>query len=73
MSSDYVRVKSVVERFGSVTFEIPEINALVVEVPAHLLSYLRYFSSVRYVEEDKPVKTSTEVQWNVEIIEGLEV
>lgn len=73
VGSDYVGARSIVEKFGSIALEIPEVNALVVEVPAHLLGYLRSFSSVRYVEEDKPVKTSTEVQWNVEIIEAPKV
>ncbi|MEM4055405.1 MAG: S8 family peptidase [Desulfurococcaceae archaeon] len=73
LSGDYLRAKSVIESLGSVVLEIPEISALVTEVSPHLLGYLKSLSFVKYVEEDKPIKTSTEVQWNVGLVEAPEV
>ncbi|MEM1603773.1 MAG: S8 family peptidase [Zestosphaera sp.] len=73
LSSNYLRAKSVIESLGSVVLEIPEISALVTEAPPHLLGYLKSLSFVKYVEEDKPIKTSTEVQWNVGLVEAPEV
>ncbi|MEM1623408.1 MAG: S8 family peptidase [Sulfolobales archaeon] len=73
LSGNYVRAKSVVESLGSIVLEIPEISALVAEVPPHLLGYLKSLSFVKYVEEDKSIKTSSEVRWNVEVVEAPEV
>ncbi|MEM0197200.1 MAG: S8 family peptidase [Sulfolobales archaeon] len=73
LSGNYVRAKSVIESLGSIVLEIPEISALVTEVPPYLLGHLKSLSFVKYVEEDKSIKTSSEVQWNVEVVEAPEV
>ncbi|MEM1650571.1 MAG: S8 family peptidase [Sulfolobales archaeon] len=73
LNSNYVRAKSVIESLGSIVLEIPEISALVTEVPPYLLGHLKSLSFVKYVEEDKSIKTSSEVQWNVEVVEAPEV
>lgn len=73
LGSDYVRAESTVEKLGLIVLKIPEIRALVVEIPTHLLGRLKSLSFVKYVEEDRLVKASTEVRWNVEVIEVPEV
>ena len=72
-SSGYEYVKSVIERLGFVALEVPEVDALVAEVPASILGYLKSLSFVKYVEEDKPIKASVETQWNIEVVEAPKV
>lgn len=73
LGNDYVRTEAIIEKLGFVVLEIPEIGVLVAEIPTHLLGYLKSFSFLSYVEEDRLVKASTEVQWNIEMIEVPEV
>lgn len=73
LGSDYVNAESIIGKLGLIVLEIPEIGVLVAEIPTHSLGYLRSFSFLKYVEEDRLVKTSTEVQWNIEMIEVPEV
>jgi subtilisin family serine protease len=53
--------------------EIPEIRAVVVEMPKHLVDKLKSLPFVAYVEEDKEVRAFQEVQWNVEMINATDV
>jgi subtilisin family serine protease len=53
--------------------EIPEIRAVVVEMPKHLVDKLKSLPFVTYVEEDKEVRAFQEVQWNVEMINATDV
>lgn len=53
--------------------EIPEIRAVVVEMPKHLVDKLKSLLFVAYVEEDKEVRAFQEVQWNVEMINATDV
>lgn len=80
--SDNVRVivrvtswlaKSELSRFGSVEVEIPELRAVVIEIPRTALKHIATLPFVEYVEEDKLVIAYGEVQWNVELINATHV
>jgi len=53
--------------------EIPEIRAVVVEVPRHRVEWLEGLYFVKYVEEDHRGSLLEEVQWNIEMINATRV
>jgi len=57
----------------SLVSEIPEIRAVVVEVPKQVVDKLKSLPFVAYVEDDEEVKALQEVQWNVEMIHAPDV
>ncbi|MEM2006594.1 MAG: S8 family peptidase [Sulfolobales archaeon] len=57
---------------GRVDLEVPEIGAMVLEVPSAAVIRIAALPFVRYVEEDKLVKAE-EVGWNVEIVNATDV
>lgn len=57
---------------GRVDLEIPEINAVVLEVSPAAVARIAVLPFVRYVEEDRPVKAH-EVGWNVEMVNATDV
>jgi subtilisin family serine protease len=71
--SRYAEARAVLKGLGSVELEIPEINAIVLSLPAEALQHLRSLPFVRYVEDDAPVRLLDEVQWNVEMINATDV
>jgi len=60
-------------RACKVVGEIPEINVVVVEAPRSMAAYLLKQPYVRFVEEDREVRISGEVQWDIYMIYAPDV
>ncbi|MCS7099959.1 MAG: S8 family serine peptidase, partial [Sulfolobales archaeon] len=67
------RVLETLSTLGRVDILIPEIRAVVLEIPSNLVSYVASLSFVRYVEEDRSVRTFSEVAWNIELVNATDV
>jgi len=59
--------------FGYIASEIPEIGAVVMEIPIHVVDNVKKIPYVKYVEIDYEVKIYGEVQWNIEMINATDV
>lgn len=58
---------------GALINEIPEIGAVVLEVPANLFNSIGLEPFVKYIELDYEVKVYGEIQWNIEAINATKV
>ncbi|MCS7110923.1 MAG: S8 family peptidase [Ignisphaera sp.] len=67
------RVRGVLERYGSIHSELPEIGAVALEVPQHTLKHIERIPGVKYVELDAEIHALGEVQWNIEMVNATRV
>jgi subtilisin len=59
--------------FGYIASEIPEIGAVVMEMPIYAVNNIKKIPYIKYVEIDYEVKIYGEIQWNIEIINASDV
>jgi len=59
--------------FGYIASEIPELGAVVMEMPIYVVDNVKKIPYVKYVEIDYEVKIYGEVQWNIEMINATYV
>ncbi|MEM4717853.1 MAG: S8 family peptidase, partial [Desulfurococcaceae archaeon] len=68
VQEDLTNTINTLERIGNIVLEIPEINAVVIEIPMYLIDSVSRLSFVRYTEIDRLVIAQEEVKWNIELI-----
>lgn len=65
--------RSKLAMLGVLVNEIPELGAIVLEIPINAYDNIRRVQFIRYVEVDYEVRAYGEIQWNIEIVNATKV